>query len=135
VNAAGYSQTITVTGGTGADILSLSAGVLPPGLTFHAATGVLSGTPTTAGTYNFTITATDSVGGSSSQSYAVTINAAPSITTTSLSTWTAHAAYSQAIAVTSGTPGFTYAISSGALPAGLTINPTTGVISGTPTAS
>jgi hypothetical protein len=60
-NLSGYSQTISASGGTGA--LTFSAfGSLPPGLTLSSG-GVLSGTPTTAGTYNFTVTASDNSSG------------------------------------------------------------------------
>src|SRR6185312_642940 len=55
-----FSFTATATGGTGTLTWSES-GTLPPGLTFTSA-GVLSGTPTTAGTYPYTITVTDSLG-------------------------------------------------------------------------
>jgi hypothetical protein len=58
-NAAGYDQAINATGGTGPYSFSLSSGTLPPGLTLNAG-GVLSGTPTSPGTCNFTVTATDS---------------------------------------------------------------------------
>ena len=71
VNEPGYNQTITASGGMGSVTFS-SSGTLPPGLMLSTA-GVLSGTPTTAGTYMFTVTATDTVGASVSQSYTVTI--------------------------------------------------------------
>lgn len=49
-----YSQQITGVGIPLPNVLSVSAGTLPPGLTLTAA-GLISGTPTTAGTYNFTL--------------------------------------------------------------------------------
>ena len=60
MNHPGYNQTISAVGGTGS--LTFSAtGTLPPGLTLSSG-GVLTGTPTTAGSYTFTVTATDTVG-------------------------------------------------------------------------
>ncbi len=67
-----YSQTITASGGTGGYTFAKTAGTLPGGLTL-ASGGLLSGTPTTAGTSNFTITATDSSSNTGSQPYSVTI--------------------------------------------------------------
>jgi len=52
-----YSQTISVAGGSGAN--SFASTSLPAGLTLNSSTGVLSGTPTTPGTYSFTVTVTD----------------------------------------------------------------------------
>ena len=49
------------------------AGALPPGLTLNASTGLLSGTPTTAGTYSFTVKVTDSSGQSDTEPVTVTI--------------------------------------------------------------
>jgi hypothetical protein len=126
-----YSQTVTSTGGTGSVTWSRS-GTLPTGLTFNTSTGVLSGTPTATGTSTFTITATDSIGATASQTYSFTVNAAPSITTASLPSWTAGVAYSQTIATSNGTSPFTFSVSSGTLPAGLTLSGV-GVLSGTPT--
>jgi hypothetical protein len=54
-----YSVTFTVTGGVAPYTWSVTAGALPPGLSLSP-TGVLSGTPSVQGVYNFTITATDS---------------------------------------------------------------------------
>ena len=59
---------------------------------------------------------------------------APTITTTSLPDGTVGTAYSQALAATSGT-AITWSVASGSLPAGLSLNGSTGVISGTPTAA
>jgi hypothetical protein len=70
-----YNQTITATGGTGSVTFAVSSGTLPPGLTLSAG-GTLSGTPTTAGTSNFTITATDSNACPGSRAYSIVIAAA-----------------------------------------------------------
>ena len=53
----GYSATVTATGGTGTKTYTASG--LPPGLTIGSTTGTISGTPTTAGSYNATVTVTD----------------------------------------------------------------------------
>jgi hypothetical protein len=132
VNAAKYSQSVNATGGTGHRTFSVTSGTLPPGLIFNGSTGVVSGKPTMLGTYNFTITTTDSIGGNSSRAYAVTINSPPSIITTNLPTWTANANFNQTVAVTNGTAPFAFAVSAGSLPSGLTLNPGTGVIGGRP---
>lgn len=60
--------------------------------------------------------------------------AAPEIVTTTLNTLTQDAAFSQTLSV-NGTPPFTFSVSSGTLPTGLSLNTTTGTISGTPAAS
>jgi hypothetical protein len=57
-----YSDQLTVTGGTSPFTWSVSAGTLPPGLTLSASGGLLSGTPTTADSYTFTVKVTDSSG-------------------------------------------------------------------------
>lgn len=69
-----YSETITANGGTPDYTYAVTSGSLPPGLNLSSG-GVLSGEPTTPGTFTFTITATDSVGCEGAQIYAMDINA------------------------------------------------------------
>jgi hypothetical protein len=57
---AAYSTTVQATGGQAPYAWSLISGALPPGLSLSATSGTISGTPTTAGTFNFTLRATDS---------------------------------------------------------------------------
>ncbi|MGA3350559.1 MAG: family 43 glycosylhydrolase [Candidatus Sulfotelmatobacter sp.] len=71
-----YSATLTATGGTGAGYAwTVSAGALPGGLTL-ATGGILAGTPTAAGTFNFTVEVTDSSGATATDSLSVVITVA-----------------------------------------------------------
>jgi len=137
VNTA-YSQTIGHTNGTAPFTWTVNSGSLPPGLTLATSTGVISGTPTTAGVSNFTVKVADSsnpVQTVISGSLSITINAQLSITTTTLASGAVNAPYSQTLTLANGTAPFTWTVNSGSLPAGLTLAPSTGVISGTPTAA
>jgi hypothetical protein len=112
-------------------------GTLPAGLSLSSA-GVLAGTPTAAGTYTFTVTATDSNGCTATQAYSLTIicptvllspgGGSPQV----LTSGTVGANYSQTIAASGGIGTYTYATTSGTLPAGLSLS-SAGVLSGTPT--
>jgi len=67
-----YSATLSQTGALGAPSYAVTAGNLPQGLTLSAG-GILSGTPTLTGTFDFTVTANDASGCSGSRSFAITI--------------------------------------------------------------
>jgi hypothetical protein len=115
-------------------------GTLPPGLTLAASTdgtkAVLSGTPTADGTYTFTVTATDAGGVcKGSRTYTVTINPTPCGTITITPADLGSLKVGQAVNVDLDASGGTapYTFSATGLPAGLSINASTGVISGTPT--
>jgi cyclophilin family peptidyl-prolyl cis-trans isomerase len=70
-----YNQALTASGGTGTKTFAVSTGTLPTGLTLSSS-GVLAGTPTTAGSFNFTATATDTQGNKGSQAYSVVVSPA-----------------------------------------------------------
>jgi hypothetical protein len=138
--------TLQSTGGNGTLTWSISVGSLPPGLAIGPPTTgqnvTISGTPTSQGTFNFTVKLTDSLGQSDTQALSIVINSAPppptppDITTTSLPAGTANQPYSQFVVATGGTIPLTWSIvvpGTGTLPAGLNLNTTTGEIFGTPT--
>jgi hypothetical protein len=128
-----YNQPLTATGGTGTPTFAVTSGTLPAGLSVTIA-GLLSGTPTAAGSSTFTVTATAS-GCTGSKSYTLVVNpACPtiSISPASLAAATQGTAYSQTLTATGGTSTPTFAVTSGTLPAGLGLT-TAGLLSGTPT--
>jgi hypothetical protein len=127
-----YSQTLTATGGTAPYSWTIASGTLPAGITLSAS-GVISGTPpTVGGPTSVTFKVTDANSLTATQSLSITIITPLSITTNSLPSWTVSVAYSQTLAVTGGTAPYTWTITSGTLPSGLSLS-SSGVISGTPT--
>ena len=130
-----YSQTLTISGGIAPYTAALS-GVLPAGLTFNAATRSFSGTPTQSGTFNISVTVTDSTGGTAATittPYTLSI-AAPSLTLTpaTVPSGTGGVAYAQMFSASGGIAPYSYTVSAGALPQGLTLNASTGALAGTP---
>ncbi|MFB3852115.1 MAG: putative Ig domain-containing protein, partial [Acidobacteriota bacterium] len=67
-----YNQTISANGGTAPYTYSVISGSLPVGLTLSS-NGIISGTPTTSGSFNFTITSTDSTGCAGTRNYNITV--------------------------------------------------------------
>ena len=223
-----YSQTLSATGGQPPYSWSITAGSLPGGLALSASTGVLSGTPSTSGSFNFTVQASDggqptpqtatkafslavaaggpvlsslnpstltaggpaftltvdgtnfvsnstvrwngsnrtttfvnasrltaaipasdiastgtasvtvaNPGGSTSNALTFTVSpTALTITTSSpLPAGVVGVAYSQTLSATGGQPPYSWSIVAGSLPAGLALAPSTGVLSGTPSAA
>ncbi|MFQ2251714.1 putative Ig domain-containing protein [Aeromonas hydrophila] len=70
-----YSQTITASGGSAPYSYAITAGALPEGLSLNATSGLISGTPSTAGTTELAITVTDAHGATSLQNFSITISA------------------------------------------------------------
>lgn len=132
-----YAASLGATGGTTPYTWALSAGSLPPGLTLGAATGAIGGTPTAAGTFSVTVLATDASVPPQMATRQLAITVAPPlvITTASLPGGVTGAAYGAPLSATGGTSPYTWSLRGGALPAGLALNPATGVISGTPVAA
>lgn len=130
-----YSQTLNVTP-VGSYTFSLVAGSLPTGLTLNTATGVISGMPSTTGTTTFTVKAQSSNGCSGTQNYTLVIGCPTIIVSpASLPSGSMGTAYSQALSVSPAGGNYSFAVTSGALPGGLALNPATGLLSGTPTAN
>jgi hypothetical protein len=128
--------TLTATGGKGPYTWSVTG--LPGGLALNPATGVLTGTPAAGATYPLTFTATDSsTPGVASTPEPINLSillSGMTITTQSLPNGVVNAPYTTTALQQQGGVG-TVTWSSPALPAGLTLSPTTGVLSGIPTAT
>jgi uncharacterized repeat protein (TIGR01451 family) len=129
-----YSDPLSVTGGTSPFTWSIASGSLPGGVTLNTSTGLLSGTPTAAGTFNFSVKVTDSAALSDTKATSITIIPGPSLSfPTPPPGWT-HTLYNQTLTVSGGTSPYTWSLASGSLPAGITLN-ASGVLTGTPTAT
>jgi len=131
-----YSANLYVIGNTGPCTWSVSG--LPPGLIFTpaaapATTGIISGTPTTAGAYTLVVIVTDSIGPSAPQVFPITVAEKPiTFTTTLLPEAKEAVSYQVKIEVTGGKTPYTFSLTSGVLPSGLTLDSINGIISGTP---
>ena len=140
VEGTAYSQTLQATG-FGTLAFSISAGTLPAGLSLNGGTGAIAGTPLGPNTTsNFTVTVTDSSNpkqtGSKALSITINLPPAPAISPSTLLNGNVGSPYSQTLSVSGGLgPSFTWIVSSGALPTGLTLtfNNAAAKISGTPT--
>lgn len=126
-----YSLQLTASGG-GTQTWSIQSGTLPPGIAFGA-NGLLSGTPTTLGDYQFVVKVTDGTRVDTEtlvlrvvQRLVATAPAAPAEVGIDLAT-TASA--------TGGRGPYAWSLTSGSLPPGVTLDPATGAISGIPSAA
>lgn len=129
-----YSVTLRAAGGTPPYTWAMASGTLPTGLSISAG-GVISGTPTTLGSTTFKIQVTDvqtPIQAVDTATKTITVNQPLSITTTSLTSGTIGVPYTGSLAASGGVPPYTWSITSGTLPAGLTLA-ANGVITGTPT--
>lgn len=138
-----YNAALAASGGVPPLTWSISSGALPPGLALTPATGQISGTPTAQGSFPFTVEVTDSSllppgqhSQTATQSLSLTVGppSALSIVTVSLPQADTASLYSQTILKTGGVGPFTWTITTGILPSGISLNAGTGTISGTATA-
>jgi hypothetical protein len=124
-----YSASFQATGGLGPFAYRVQDGTLPAGLSLSAA-GSLTGSPTAAGEFRFTVQASDKNAKTASTTYALSVIPAVMITTTALPAANALVAYSGLITAVGGVAPYTWAVISGALPQG--VNFAGGALAGVP---
>lgn len=138
--AQGSSATLSASGGAGAPYMwnwtAAAGSSLPAGLTIGANTGAIGGTPTATGTFNVVVKATDSAtpANSTTANLSITINQGVSVTVPTLASAYPGTAYASTAFTASGgsNTGFQWSLaaaSGSSVPAGFSINSTTGVIS------
>ncbi len=124
VNSA-YSLNFTETGGVAP--FQWTGSGLPAGLNLTTA-GLLSGSPTSAGTSNIVITLTDAAGATASGNFSLTVVSGLAIASTSpLPTGTVGSSYSFTFQASGGSGSYTWSVASGSLPAGLSLNASSGL--------
>ncbi len=134
-----YAWAVAANGGATPYAWTVSVGALPTGLALDGATGAIAGTPTEAGSYAFTVRASDSSNPTktASQDFKVSIASASNelnITTTAFPDGVTGVPYSMILSASGGTTPYAWS-TSGSLPSGLTLDPATGVVAGTPAAT
>ncbi|MBV8818497.1 MAG: putative Ig domain-containing protein, partial [Acidobacteriaceae bacterium] len=133
VNVAYPGATFSAMGGITPYTWTVFSGTFPPGLTLNSMTGVLSGTPTTVGTYTFTVRVTDSVGQFNDVEYQIIVATLLTVSTTTLPNGVVGTAYpATGLTASGGTSPYSWQITSGSLPPGLSLG-SGAVIQGTPT--
>lgn len=137
-----FQATISYSDGvaaTNSATYSVSAGSLPAGISLNGSTGAVTGTPTTAGAFSFTLRASNS-DGVIDQSFSGSVAAAPTFppvwSDNTLAAFTVGQSYSDAVTATNmSSYSGAYSVSSGALPTGISLNTSTGAVTGTPTSN
>jgi hypothetical protein len=113
---------------------SIASGTLPEGMTLNSTSGIISGNPTQVGTATFRIVMKDNqpVPAVKEQDFVLSAGRAHGIFVEKIPPAVVGQAYSTLL-VKGGSAAYLYKLSSGALPAGLALDPHTGILSGTPT--
>ena len=127
-----YYGTLIASQGTPDYTWSISKGTLPNGLKINSSNGKITGKPTKAGTFNFTVKVADKNGVASSKAYTVTITQT-TLSGTIPANGVRKVSYTATQKATGGTSPYTWSISKGTLPNGLKINTSNGKITGKPT--
>ncbi|HMX26190.1 MAG TPA: putative Ig domain-containing protein, partial [Blastocatellia bacterium] len=126
-----YAQSLSASPAGGNYSFAVTSGLLPPGLTLNS-NGSFSGAPTQSGTFNFRVTATGFGSCSGFQDYVMNVGCTPiTVSPASLPGGSIGTAYNQNVSA-SPAGSYSYSITLGSLPSGLTLNTATGLISGTP---
>ncbi len=129
--AAAFSETFTQSGSLGTPSFT-TASTLPTGLTLHSATGILDGTPTQSGSFPIVVTVTDSNGCTGTgATYTLVIGCnVITVTNPGVNSGTAGVVFSQTFTQSGGNGTIVWS-ETGALPAGIILNSSTGTLAGT----
>lgn len=130
-----YSHSMTVTGGTAPYTWTITSGALPTGLSLNGSTGAITGTPTVVGTFDYTVSVADASTTASFTNCSITVDPWGELDCNDPPMGLIGMPYTHTFTLTlhGGTGPFAWSITAGALPTGLTLDPDTGVVSGTPT--
>jgi hypothetical protein len=138
ITGTAYSAAIASSGGVPPLTWSVPPGTLPPGLELNTSSGLISGTPTTAGVYKFFPTVTDSA--IPPQKFTSTTGVTISVITVAplqsvtppLPPGDVAVGYTASLVASGGVAPYTWSITSGQLPSGLKLNSANGTITGIP---
>ncbi|MDQ2944672.1 MAG: Ig domain-containing protein, partial [Acidobacteriota bacterium] len=131
----GYNGLFSVNGGQPPYTFSISSGLLPAGIRLNSILGTLSGTPVDLGNYNYSVQALDKTGAQATISCSLQVTGGLAISNTFVADATLRSPYSQTLQAIGGQPPYSWSIATGALPAGLSLNISSGLIAGTPSAA
>src|SRR6516162_1110859 len=127
------SLQIQATDSVAGQVLTYTATGLPAGLSINSSTGLITGTPTTIGTSNVTVTARAGVTGSAAFTWTISTANTVTVTSPGNQAGTVGTAASLQIQATDSAAGLALTYAATGLPAGLSISSSTGLITGTPT--
>src|SRR5579872_6303371 len=135
-----YQASLSASGGKSPYTWSVASGALPAGLALTSATGTISGKPSQTGAFSFAVKVQDSSSPLQTARAPLTLNVSAAstglqITTTSLASGQVQSAYQASLAASGGTTPYSWSITAGAFPSGLSLSGSSGVISGVPTQS
>ena len=137
--ATAYSTTLAATGGSSPYTWSLTAGILPPGLSLDTTTGMISGTPVGgANGATLTVRVADAATPAHTATATLTITVLIEdlrITSNALPVGHVNTPYDATLTAAGGTAPYSWTLTGGTLPAGLALNSASGEITGTPTSA
>jgi hypothetical protein len=131
-----FQTSLTASNGVQPDVWSVTSGTLPPGISLNAASGMLSGTPSQGGQFDFSVQVSDSSSPkpqTAMKSLTLSVLAfALQITSSGLPNGQLGVPFQTSLSGSGGVTPYTWTVT-GTLPAGLSLNASSGAIAGTPT--
>ncbi|HKP85008.1 MAG TPA: putative Ig domain-containing protein, partial [Blastocatellia bacterium] len=136
VKGQAFTFPLAASGGAPPYTWQVAVGSLPAGITLNPNSGLLAGTPAEIGVTAFTVRVTDAAARKTDKAMTITVLPPPlDLATGSLPNAQQGSQFNYQLAATGGKPPYTWVIAAGALPVGLSLNATGGIISGVPAAA